>query len=196
MKTLVAATALAVGMASTAFAGTPLAPIAADPIVVAPAPVAPEWGGFYAGGSYSFFSAAQTFQGQIDSQLIGAFAGYNFQSGNFVFGGELAYSAGSYAVGPFSGDIDAYDLKARAGYSAGNALLYVVGGWTMAQIATGGIVADFEGFNYGAGMQIKLGKNAFAGIEYLIHDLDGLAPFAVGETITSNSITIRFGWQF
>ncbi|MBI4724638.1 MAG: hypothetical protein HY765_06570, partial [Rhodomicrobium sp.] len=119
----------------------------------------PAWAGFYAGahlgGAWSTIDAAENivFLGATPGLIIadrtlngsgffgGVQAGYNFQSGNFVYGAEFDFGGmGSGANGSFRGPegrvirVDGSagwygDLTGRAGFSTGNALIYAKGGF-------------------------------------------------------------------
>ena len=200
MKTVLTALALSTVMATAALAGNP-API----IPQAPVAAATTWDGFYLGALYSSYSATEIYQGVIEDYNIGGFAGYNFQRGSLVFGGEIAYAMGDYdttdpaileAIVGFTGDVSVLDLKARVGFAISDAaMVYGFAGGTSASIDNSGTVADFSGFNYGAGVAYQFNNGMLLGVEYVARDLDGKG-IALGETLTADAVEARVGWQF
>ena len=195
MKILMSSAITSFALATSAIAGSPLVVIPDAPLVAAPTSTATPWDGFYVGGLYSSYSATETYQGEIDDSNIGVFAGYNIQRGSVVFGGEAAYAMGSYDD-VYTGDVSILDAKARIGFAlGGTAMVYGFGGYTAAQIDNSGTVADFSGFNYGAGAAFQLKNGMFIGLEYISRDLDG-SGIADGEVLTADAIEARVGWQF
>lgn len=121
--------------------------------------------------------------------------GYNFQSGNFVYGIEIdlggmdAGASGSF-VDPGNRNRVLYvkgksgfygDITGRAGFALGNALIYAKGGFAF---FTGGVkVSDpldgfsqnsgtFTGWTVGAGVEYALNPNWTLKAEYLYFDFD------------------------
>ena len=187
------------GIAAAALMAMPIAAQAADlpqpyapsykaPAYVAPAPVF-SWSGFYLGinGGYMWGSAdwtggAGTFSVDPDGWLIGGTAGYNLQTGNWVWGIE--------------GDIDWVDLKGtatvcptctvkntwlatvrgRIGYAGWtNWMPYFTGGGAFGNVkvssATGSDTETSMGWTVGAGVEYAFLNNWSAKLEYLYVDL-------------------------
>ncbi|HIP22441.1 MAG TPA: porin family protein [Rhodobacteraceae bacterium] len=189
-------------LATTALAGSPLVVIPQESVVATPLDAATTWGGFYVGGLYSSYNSTDTFtepmQGDMNDHNIGVFAGYNYQRGAMVFGGEVAYAVGDYYVHQFlSGDVSVLDLKARVGYALSNAaMVYGFGGFTIMQIDTNGApTANGGGLNYGAGVAYQFNSGLLLGLEYIARDIGG-SGYAGGESLTANAIEARIGWQF
>lgn len=164
------------------------------------------WSGFYGGVSISNFSGDNTLlsggavinQADMVSETVGgAFAGYNWQKGNWVFGGELAYSNPDQAVTGFPATAleDVFDLKARAGYATGSALFYGVIGHSWSALTEGPITVDQSGMSYGIGVDYALGKHAILGLEYLNRDLSGNIPASTVKNGAS-SVSVRLSWKF
>jgi outer membrane immunogenic protein len=124
-----------------------------------------------------------------DGVLYGVGVGYDFQSGNAVFGieAEATDSSANERVGGFliTGD----ELRVRAGRDlyvggrvgavvGGSTLLYAKAGYTNARLrvdyedGTAATAADFtdrtdlDGIRTGAGAQFAIGSNAFLKTEY------------------------------
>jgi outer membrane immunogenic protein len=94
MKKLIALTAVAALAAPAAFAGSAAAPMA-EPPVVAPAPMAPsvDWTGPYLGVTAGV--ARTTWNGGRSTDGAAAVhAGYNYDLGDWVAGGELSIAPG------------------------------------------------------------------------------------------------------
>ncbi|MBF9052229.1 outer membrane beta-barrel protein [Roseobacter sp. HKCCD9010] len=105
-----------------------------------------------------------------------AFAGYNAQDDDFVFGGEFAFLiVPDTRLGidgeEFSLDFDAFDMKGRVGYAFNNILFYGVAGVSRIYAAE----ARANGFNLGVGADYDLENNIVFGMEYLARRAAGEA---------------------
>ncbi len=177
--------------------------------VTPPAPQQPDWAGFYikdnsgGGGSAGIpwttpgpangFSSSGAATHPTNENF-----GYNFQSGNFVFGLE-----GSLAAANFDGRFTAPYLPAsgaltpntnwlgtvtgRVGYSFGQWLPYVKGGFAAADVGSPLLSSPMTGFSQsssehngwtaGIGLEYQLSPKWSLGLEYLYTDLgDGGGP--------------------
>lgn len=150
----------------------------------------------------------------------GGFAGYNIVSGGLVYGGEIRLmhaddpTVSAFYDGPdFTGDVtfelnEFRDLRGRLGYIAGDALVYVAAGVSM---ATGTLTDDYTGIatdvdvfdvtamghNWGLGAEYNFGGSMFAGIDYTMRQMTGNVEFYdVDFDLEVNSLTARFGWRF
>lgn len=202
---------LLLGAAAAGTAGVPamaggLAPVVEEPApaVVAPAPVMPavaDWSGLYGGLSYSKSMGNYDNGGSVDfddGTAPGAFLGYNFQNGAFVYGGELAYHKFNDTTlkgTPSTEANDTVDLKARLGYAAGNALIYGTAGYSMASIDTAGGSQDFNGVNYGLGVDYLISDHFVVGAEYLKRNLSG-QDSASGIDSDLSTLGVRVGYKF
>ena len=124
-----------------------------------------------------------------DGVVYGMGVGYDFQSGNAVFGieAEATDSSADETVAGFALPGDTLRVRAsrdlyvggRAGFGVGgNSLIYAKAGYTNARVrvdyedGTAGTVADFtdrtnlDGVRAGLGAQIGLGPNAYLKTEY------------------------------
>ncbi len=114
----------------------------------------------------------------------GVHAGYNFQSGNRVFGIEADYSwtdAGRTRIFDgtdhlVSSDIDGFgSIRGRAGLAVDNALIYFTAGVGLVDLDLGGSDSPVQVVSFdeqiaavvGAGAEAKLGSNLSALLEYL-----------------------------
>jgi len=179
-------------------------------------PQGPDWAGFYlrgnpggsgppgglswanpgSPGAFSSFGAA--------SPAVNDSFGYNFQSGNFVFGLEGSLSAANFDgrfTSPFVPTVGAWapnmnwvgTVTGRVGYSFGQWLPYVKGGFAAADIASplqntaitnfSESTADRGGWTAGVGLEYQLSSKLSLGLEYLYTDIGGNAngsPNAIG----------------
>ncbi len=141
---------------------------------------------------------AYAFTDTLAGTLYGAFAGFNVQRGNIVFGGEIAYSPGEINFAGFPTVVNNFlDLKGRIGYAAGSALIYATAGCSSALI-NGTSQYDMTGINYGFGVDFKVTDSFFVGAEYLIRKTEGTLVPTFPCTFTSEiqSIGLRAGISF
>lgn len=144
----------------------------------------------------------------MEGRSGGLAVGYNLQNGNWVYGAELAYSAGE--VGLVRRPADNYldgmvDLKARAGYAAGKVLWYGSVGWAQAGRYYAGPVPNepvtASGVTYGLGVEALLTDRVFAGIEMQQRDLK-IDEGEIGGFLTDRedydvrTVTLRLGMRF
>ncbi|PWG18201.1 outer membrane protein [Salibaculum griseiflavum] len=205
-------TAFAAVTASTAVAGnmneaTP----APAPTPVQATPEVADFSGAYAGIGYGVAQGEIGFNGADDDyefndgMVVSAFGGYNFQQGNFVYGGEIAFNSISdlYVPGGFGDDdhIESLiDLRARAGYVVGNAMIYGALGYSFGDyVENPGTSATFRmnGPAVGVGADYKISENLFIGADYMLRKLDG-NEIDTDQPAASNvsTINLRVGYSF
>ncbi len=197
--TLVAAGALATGLAFPASAQKMTAP-APDPVVVAPVYVAPayDWTGFYAGAQLGWGSgSADTGAADIDHDgaIGGLNVGYRHDFGQFVLGGEAQYDWANLDLDDDAGSIDnVARLKAIAGYDAGRSLVYGSAGWTRASAEVGGEDYSDSGWVIGAGMDYLVTDRVTLGGEIQYHRFDDFddTGIDVDATTIQAKMTFRF----
>lgn len=208
MKLTLSAVLTAV-IATSSSAGSLETPAIADIPVVAAHSGAADWSGFYVGGlasfdqgEFNYFFPQSNPSFDLEGALYGGFAGYNHQRGNFVYGGEIAYSAGSVEVVtvPDYEFISILDVKARAGFATGRALIFLTAGGSFGPW-TNRNEGDFgaSGFAYGAGIDYQVTDRVFVGAEFLIRNLSGdFVPVNPNATFESSiqSIMVRAGIRF
>ncbi|WP_163848927.1 outer membrane protein [Pseudooceanicola aestuarii] len=192
IRSLATALAASTALAAPAFAGSAnLAP--ADPVVPAPAPApvynTTDWTGAYGGLSlgYGDFDAG-TADG--DGEVYGLHGGYDHDFGTFVLGGELDYQSGDFDT---TGGVDVDDitrLKLRAGYDAGDALLYGVVGAASANTNMG----SDEGYVAGLGAEYRVTNQVSVGGEYLYHEFNDFN--GGGTDVTANTFSARVNYRF
>lgn len=172
MKHTLLAAVIAGLAGSAAIAGAPEPYI--EHVYVEPPVVESNWDGFYGGfvGGMQRGDVSNLFN--FDGADYGGFAGYNFQTGNTVFGAEVAAQRGTLNFNPPSLTMDMLvDAKLRVGYSMGDALLFASGGYT-----TVGTTVGFaaKGWNAGAGIDFAISDKFFVGGEYVYRNLPTAVP--------------------
>jgi len=168
----------------------------------------PSWAGFYlrgngpggseTTGAWSNLGTSNPFSsiGPTSAPINDSF-GYNFQSGNFVFGLDGALSAANFDgrfTSPFVPEVGGWTpnmnwvgtVTGRFGYSFGQWLPYVKGGVAAAQMTSplqNGLVSGFtrssserSGWTAGVGFEYQLSTKWSLGLEYLYTDLGAGAP--------------------
>ena len=131
----------------------------------------------------------QQFKSDLAGVLKGGQAGYNYQVGRWVIGGEVSYSdakMGNSAVSPYfplsdyEADINGiFSAIVRLGYDVSGTLIYLKGGYASAKIETSNsdvrrITKErgrHTGPTVGAGIEHKLSPRISLGVDYNIIDL-------------------------
>ena len=186
-------------------------------------PPAFAWTGFYGGGTaglgFGGFNGtgAQYFGNSPSGLQFGLTGGYNYQSGNLLFGleGDYAWSHISDSATPALGVTSSGILqnlgtaRARFGYSYDRALFFATAGYAGASIrgvlnnAPTGSVADqsqwANGFALGLGVEYALTARISAKAEYLYTSL-GSNSYFVGTpnptTVGANINILRGGVNY
>lgn len=183
---------------------------AAVMVAMAGAAKAQDLQGFYGGLSHVKGSGEVNFifDGAFysyDGNTAGAFVGYNHVAGDWLFGGELAYSPKGYEA-YYNADhlmtLDKIrDIKLRAGRVFGGFLVYgVVGRSDMDVTMT--VAPDDDGTAsataIGLGFEASIGQRAFVGAEYLKRDLDlSVAPaYYIDNDPQLDTLSLRLGLRF
>ncbi len=154
------------------------------------------WMGFYAGLNLGYQSGEMTNNPTEPSGgVLGVQAGYNWQSGQFVFGGEtdLQLSGADDVLAPWKFSNPWFGtLRARLGYAANNILVYGTGGLAYGgiELQSAGLTQDktHYGWTLGVGAEVGLTPNWTAKVEYLYIDLTD-RPYFIG---TSNGLESNF----
>lgn len=150
-----------------------------------------------------------------DGVIGGGFVGYQHDFGSFVLGGELDLNASNidFDEDDFFGDdinIDLDDdgevdnggasfdaihrLKLRAGYDAGNALIYGVAGAAYGDAEIFGDDYSDTGWLVGAGVDYKVRENIVVGGEILYHNWDDFDD--TGIDFDATTVQARVAYQF
>lgn len=197
IATTAALTTLGVNPAIAGSMSEPAVEPAPAPVMTpAPTPMGGDWTGFYAGGSLGYADATGTdaFDDSPTGITYGAFAGYDYDFGSIVLGGELEISGFDVTEDTLGLDVDSVTrVKVRAGYDAGNALPYLTAGG--AQLSTSGAVDDSDtGYFYGAGLDYRIGGNLRVGGEVLQHRFEDYA--GSGIDVDATTIGARVAFEF
>lgn len=187
-------------VSSAAAAGFFLLPVASH------AQDASAWAGTYGGLSYTTGDAFQDYDSgstyDLDGSGLGLMVGYNYATGPWVIGAELAYNAAKISEPSPNEDYtftSFLDLKARAGYAMNNVLFYGTLGATFTEWQEGSGNGGFDGngFVYGVGLDYLVSSKFFVGAEYLARDVesdwnDGGSTFDAD----MDTFTLRAGMKF
>jgi len=192
----------------------PKAPVMAPPAYY-------NWSGFYLGinGGATFVDAnltspAGTTGHSFDSGLIGVTAGYNLQSGPWVWGveGDLGYTNARGAMSTALCPGCAYrnfwlgTVRGRVGYAFNRMLPYITGGLAVGDVGVVGFgipgnVETQVGWTLGGGVEFALAGNWTAKAEYLYVDLGSTTCSAVQcggipHTVDYQSHVLRAGLNY
>ena len=221
LATLTVSGALAVSFAAPVVAAG-LVPVDPEPII-APVPMTPpdtDWTGFYAGAQigWGFVNGDGEFDtGTIadldidvdgDGAVGGLTAGYRWDFGQFVAGGEVQYDWADIDfddvnVGALDIQLDdvgrvdqIWRVKGIAGYDAGRTLIYGSVGWANASVEVNGEDGDENGWLVGAGVDYLLTDRLTLGGEVMYHQFDDFGSdgenFDVDLTTVHAKLTYRF----
>ncbi|MBT8410658.1 MAG: outer membrane beta-barrel protein [Octadecabacter sp.] len=199
--TLLPCAAVVLAMVTPAFAGNMSEPVVtpAPAPMPAPAPVSygGDWTGFYAGGSLGYADVgddAAVFGDEFNGLTYGVHAGYDYDFGNFVLGGEFELSGFDVQDNNTATEVDSVArLKLRAGYDAGNFLPYLAVG--AAQLKTSGAPlggVDDTGYFYGAGVDYRLTDSIRVGGEVLQHEFDDYAGSGINPDALTAAVRVSF----
>ena len=166
-----------------------------------------EGGGGWLNGDLSVpgDSASENFSGG----LFGAFAGYNFQHGDWLVGieGDVSYnwndkdltiSGASAEVGT---DVSG-SLRGRVGYTLNDrALLYGTGGWAVTRgfVDVAGAPKEketFNGWTIGGGVDYGFSDNIFGRAEYRYNDFGDKDVGGVNVDLDQHRFTVGVGVKF
>ena len=161
--------------------------------------------GFYAGlalnKGLSDSGGAMTFEPYTFGLGGGAFVGYNFVQGDWVFGPELSATTPLHLTEPgWEGyAASAVDLRARIGRTFGNTLVY--GAVGVSRMMTNNASSNSfsgTGVNMGIGAEMPVGSNAFVGVDLTARRANS-GTIVDGEYLDGdmfNTASIRAGFRF
>jgi outer membrane immunogenic protein len=162
------------------------------------------WIGPYVGGNLGYEWSGVTNNPTNPSGLTGGIeGGYNWQSGQFVFGGEtdLDLSAANDTFAPWKFSNPWFGtFRARAGWALNNILFYGTAGF-----AYGGVRVDaggatethiIGGWTAGAGMEVGFTPNWSAKVEYLYVNLGSTSYTLTGMNNGLQSGVLRLGVNY
>lgn len=168
----------------------------------------PYWQGGYVGANLGYQWADVTSSGASPSGFLGGVqAGYSWQYGQFVFGGETDIQASgandTFAPWKFSNPWFG-TFRVRAGMTAGNALFYGTVGLAYGTLTLHNTLTSVSeshtgiGWTGGFGAELPLMANWTAKAEYLYVDLDSSAYTLNGTShgLSSNVLRVGVNYRF
>ncbi|MGU3574864.1 outer membrane protein [Brucellaceae bacterium C25G] len=212
LKSILIASVIALPIAAPALAADA---IMEQPPVPAPVEVAPQLGwaggytGLHLGYGWNTFKTNKAGVGNIKSDKfkMGAFAGWNFQQDNIVYGveGDAGYSWAKKTVGTIQAK-EGFEgsLRARLGVDMGVVMPYVTGGVAGAQIKLSDETSDTSkfrvGYTVGAGLEAKLTENVLGRVEYRYTDFGNknysLDSGNIKSKLQTNDIRLGVAYKF
>jgi outer membrane immunogenic protein len=202
---------------------------AADVVVEQPpAPVVAEvpifsWTGGYigiqGGGLWSdvqvddFNGGLNLFSENFNGGLFGGYAGYNWQSGAWVFGAEGDFN-GVWNDQTFDTRLGSVDvgsdylasLRGRVGYAVDRALIFATAGVAFTQMSADATIfrdtplnadKNFTGWTVGAGAEYAFTNNWIGRLEYRYYDFSNDTIDGFGDVkIKDNTVTAGIAYKF
>jgi len=192
LRQITLTSALILGTSSAAFAGgitEPVIAAAPAPVMMTPVIRSSDWTGFYVGGSLGQGNVGVGDADEIDTSNYGFHAGYLYDMGTVVVGGELEYSALDFD------DFDAsvLRLKGRVGYDAGAFMPYLTVGGAKLTIEDGSDDSD-NGYFYGIGADYAVNDSIRIGAEFLQHEFSDFNDG--GADISAQTMSLRVAYTF
>lgn len=197
-------------LTAPAFAGGYVAPTAPPPVIAPlPAPVTGvDWTGFYGGVQLDALAGSAedgASAAELTGHQIGVFAGYRYDFGNVVLGGEVDYMIGSaeeeVTSGPFTGltfDVD-IDRLVRAGvelgYDLDEMLAYVSVGYVDLEFSGLGTTLSGDGAYIGVGIDYLLSDTVILGLETNYHRFEDFGN-AAGNDFDILTIGLNVAYRF
>jgi outer membrane immunogenic protein len=204
MKKRILALTVAAATASAGSAAAADLPRGPSPYYAPPPPAVYNWAGFYAGLNLGYQWAHVTNTG-IDPAGVagGGQLGYNWQTGQFVFGVEtdIQASAADDTFAPYKFSNPWFGtLRGRAGYAFNNVLLFGTLGLAYGNLD--GQLNNLEesktlfGWTGGLGAELGFAPNWSAKVEYLYMDLGSRAFTITGVDNGLHSSYLRLGVNY
>jgi outer membrane immunogenic protein len=196
------AAAMVAAAGSAAAADLPRSPA---PYYSSPAPASTyNWAGFYAGVNLGYQWGKITNSSIEPSGVAGGIqGGYNWQNGQFVFGGEtdIQFSGADDTFAPYKFSNPWFGtLRGRLGYAMNNILLYGTLGLAYGGVKgeSGGIDENktHAGWTAGLGMEVGFTPNWSAKVEYLYMDLGNRSYSITGVDNGLEASLLRFGVNY
>ncbi len=183
------------GLSGAAIAGSIEEPVVETPVIApapAPVPVSGDWTGFYTGLQLGYGDVGGDAGLEGDDYTFGFHAGYDYDFGDFVVGGELDYDQADIDLNDGAADLDSVArLKLKGGYDLGNTLIYATAGYARADTSVG----DEDGAFAGIGVTYKVTDRYTVGAELLEHRFDDVGGVA-GNDIDATTFTVRGSLRF
>ena len=164
----------------------------------------PGWTGAYVGlnGGYQF-GKVDNLPLKANGVLGGIQGGYNWQTGQFVFGAEtdLQLSSASDTFAPYQFSNPWFGtVRGRAGFAFSNVLVYATGGlaYGRGRLTFAGLTETHTdaGWTAGGGIEVGLTPHWSAKTEYLYFDLGNQSYVVTGSNNELTSHLLRFGVNY
>lgn len=195
LRSLLTTSALIAATTTAATAGGLADPVMAPapaPIAVAPAPMmaSADWTGFYIGGSVGTSDVNVADGDDIDASNYGIQAGYLYDLGAVVLGGEIDYD--KLDVDGL-GDASVLRLKGKVGYDAGAFMPYVTAGGAQLTLKDLGDIDD-TGYFFGVGADYAVTDNVRVGAEVLQHKFEDFNT--VNADVEATTMALKVSYSF
>ncbi|MGX9351672.1 outer membrane protein [Shimia sp. W99] len=154
--------------------------------------LATDWTGFY-GGAQLGFGESQSAGVRDDNAFGGLQAGYNYDFGDWVAGGEIEYRRPDNRLG-FGTFDESVALKGRFGYDFDGTLFYGTAGVTRGSVSTGAGSMTDDGFVYGFGVERMLSNDWSVGLEVLKAEYNSFGT--TGRRLEDTSAALKFNYRF
>lgn len=165
------------------------------PVMAAPAPArGNDWTGFYVGGQLGYgLLSSDSLTEDLDGATYGVHAGYLYDLGSWVLGGEVDYDLTSIEDADAELTVDSIArAKLRVGYDAGVWMPYVTGGVAQVSVTDAGAEASDTGAFGGLGIDYMYSDSIRIGAEILQHQFDDFDGGGVDFDATTASARVSF----
>jgi len=148
-------------------------------------------------------------------RIQGFYAGYSFQNGNIVYGGEAVYAGLVGVIADTNLEdreaVRVLDIRGKLGYVIGEFMIYGTLGWSSVQMhAHPGTLfkkldnrpdrlhdAKLDGVNYGFGVEYNINNHWSAGADFTHRNLSGEFPEATTKSkLDLDTLSIRLAYRF
>ena len=199
MKSVVYIAAAASLAATASFAGGIAEPVMAPaPAVVpvaAPIVMSSDWSGFYVGGQIGTGNVETdtgTATTDLDLSSYGVQAGYLYDLGSFVVGGEASYN--KLDIDTLGEDNSVTRVGVIAGYDAGRIMPYLAAGYASLDVDSAALTANDDGYYYGVGVDYAITSNVRVGVEYLQHEFDDFDSSGIDIDARTTSLKVSYAF--
>jgi outer membrane immunogenic protein len=190
---------IASSLPMAAMAGGMAQPIVEPMIVVPAAPVmmmGRDWTGAYAGTTLGFgkFRASG---GNTDGNqgIVGLNAGYRYDFGSMVLGGELGYSKNDIGIKGGDNQINStFSAALSLGADLGQTLVYVAGGASRANAEIGGVKGTDSGYFAGIGADYALNDQWTIGGEVIASKYNDFKNSGIN--LNDTSLVMKVDYNF
>ncbi|MEM6759650.1 MAG: porin [Pseudomonadota bacterium] len=195
MKTMMTAVSVLGLTGGFAVAGSPdpVGSLPEAPVAQAAPPVQSlggDWTGPYVGLQLGYIDVDGSGAADGDDVLFGVHAGYQYDFGTFVLGGEVDYDGTDVDLAGAATVDDVSRLKLRAGYDFGPVLGYLTAGVAEVDTSLGSEGGDF----FGIGFAYQITDQYVIGAELLEHSFDNISGTGVDADATT--FTLRGSFRF